>query len=71
MLECVQLRRHETRNFTFGHATMNTVTVHLRSGEALVINRRNRTTFVKCGMRRVRFVQIITLRLGQTVIVKC
>ena len=71
MVSCVQLRPGQTRNFTRGFATMDTVTVCLRVGTALVINRGfNNTVFVKSGARRVCRTKIINLRLGQTVIVK-
>lgn len=71
MLNCVRLRRGETRNFTFGHATMVTRTITLSPGVGLVINRGKHTTFVKCGNQRIFIVRIVSLRRGQTLIVRC
>ncbi len=71
MVTAVQLLAGQSRNFTRGHATMNTITVRLPVGEALIINRGfNNTVFVKSGKRRVTRTRIINLAVGQTVIVR-
>lgn len=71
MVAAVQLLPGETQNFTRGYATMNTLTVCLKVGTALVINMGfDDTIFVKSGKRRVCRTRIVNLKLGQTVIVK-
>ncbi|MCL6636614.1 MAG: hypothetical protein K6T26_01585 [Alicyclobacillus sp.] len=71
MLHCVQLRRGQSRSFTFGHATLRTRRVVLTPGVGLVINRGTNTTFVKCGNRAVHAVRVVTLRRGETLVVRC
>ncbi|QSO52353.1 hypothetical protein JZ785_27135 [Alicyclobacillus curvatus] len=48
------------------------ITIRLMPGEAVVINRGfNNTVFAKCGARIVTATRVVSLRLGQTAIVKC
>lgn len=71
MVAAVQMYAGETFKFTRGHATLSTVTVLLKVGTALVINRGfNDTIFVKSGARRVSSTRIMNLKEGQTVFVK-
>lgn len=72
MVNAVQLYRGQTRNFTRGYATMDTIKVNLTPGQALVLNRGfNRTTFVKCGTRRVHWTRVLNLKVGETAVVHC
>jgi len=72
MLDAVQLLRGQVRSFTRGFATMSTIRIRLVPGEALVINRGfNHTTFVKCGKRIVTSTRVVSLKVGQTAIVRC
>ncbi|MFD1677011.1 hypothetical protein [Alicyclobacillus fodiniaquatilis] len=71
MISAVQMSVGQTRIFTRDHETSDTMTVHLKTGEALVINRGfHNTIFVKSGIDLVHNIHVINLKLGQTVIVK-